>query len=134
MDWQEAEHSPELVAFQSPDSRQRVTASVLQLAKKVTPAEFESICRHRLDAEKRTSSDCVLHPESPRLQQARDGLVFFYSGINKKSGRVFSGYMRPVEDCVFTLYVESIGIAAAEHVKSFAEIAKTVQHNGEDRC
>jgi len=128
MDWQEVEHGPDLVAFQSPDSRCRVTASVLRLARKVMPAEFESICAHRLGAEKRTSSDCVFLPESPRPQQVRDGQVFFYSGINKESKRVFSGYMRPIEDCVFTLYVESIGIAFAEHVKGFAEIAKTVRH------
>jgi len=82
---------------------------------------FTTLCQHRIDVEKRELSDGFIEPDTPK--PFKDGSTFgmLYSGGDKKSGRMFSSYVRLRGRELLTIYVEAIGIDPKDHVASFRD-------------
>jgi hypothetical protein len=47
----------------------------------------------------------------------------FFSGGEKRTGRVFSGYLTLKQRELITVYVEGIGVAPKDHLASFEALA-----------
>jgi hypothetical protein len=77
------------------------------------------LCQLRIDAERKELGDGFIEPEEP--QPFKDGDIFglFYTGGERKTGRVFSAYLSLAQREFLTLYVEGVGVAPKHHLQFF---------------
>jgi hypothetical protein len=115
--WTEKAKSEERIILRSPDSRQQATISILRFGKDASFEDFKSLCKHRLDAENRELVNGFIKADDPFNDKGFFGM--FFSGGDKKNGRVFSGYLSLVNKELITVYVEGISVAPAENLKTF---------------
>jgi hypothetical protein len=103
---------------------QQVTLSTMQFATPPTFAEFEALCATRIAAEKVFAADASIQTE--RASGNNGMYAFTFSGTDNASGRVFSGLLTLKQSQLVTLYLESAGVSANDHRKTFAEFARGV--------
>jgi hypothetical protein len=118
-EWQLTSSVEDRLVFQTADRHQQATISVVHLAADATLEDFTRVCAHWLAAERREMVDGFIEPENPA--PFKQGAVFgmFYSGGEKKTGRIFSGYLSMVRGEFVIVYVEGTGVPPEEHLQSF---------------
>jgi hypothetical protein len=115
--WRQIAKEPERITLRSQDGRQQATITLLRFASAPRFSEFERICEHRLKAEKEELGDGFLNPSPPFQDAGSFGM--FFSGGDKKIGRLFSGYLSLVKTELIAVYVEGIGLSPKDHLASF---------------
>ena len=117
--WQLVKKTEEKLVLRAADGKQQATITLMRLEADPTSEQFEQICKHRYEAEKRDAPDITIEPSPPH--PSRDGATFFmiYSGSEKRNGRVFSGYLSLANRELITIYVEGISVTAKVHSDAF---------------
>jgi hypothetical protein len=115
--WREIKKTDQTLILESGDGRQRATLSVMRLGADASFDEFKKLCDLRMQAERKELSDGFVEPDAPFEGAA--GFGMFFSGSDKKTGRVFSGYLSLEKRDLITLYVEGVDVAPRDHLESF---------------
>lgn len=115
--WSEIKREPDRVTFRSAEQTEQTTVSKLDLSTVPSFEDFKLICQHRLDAEHQASKDEFLEVTGPT--NAGNTYKLLFSGGEKASQLVFSGYMVVAGKTIMTVYVEGIGVSPERHLASF---------------
>ena len=122
--WIEQSRTPDRSGYVSPDGRQAATVSITEFRDDLSFDQFRIVCEHRVAAEKRAALTAFVESTGPATANSR--WEFFYSGAERASARLFSGYMAYASRKVFTLYLESFGASPKEHLSRFADLVRSV--------
>lgn len=117
--WQLLRTEKDSLVFQTKDERQQATVSVMQLNGSATFDEFKHFCEVRLANERKFLTDGFIEPNNPTPFKDGDTFGMFYSGGDRKSGRVFSAYFSLKHGELVTVYVEGLGVPPSDHLRSF---------------
>ena len=120
--WVTAKTNLDSIVLRSPSTKQQATISILQFGSDASFEDFKRLCDKRLEAEKKESSNVFIEPSEPFKSGEKFGM--FYSGGDKKAGRMFSGFLSLNKRELTTIYVESIGADSVSHLKTFQEFVK----------
>jgi hypothetical protein len=120
--WTEVRRVEDRLTLRSPDGQQQATVSIMRFGADASFDDFKLLCQHRLDAEKKGAPDCFLQSEEPFALKGKFGT--FYSGGEKKAGRVFSGYLSLVKRELVVIYLEGIGVEPKKHLETFQAFAE----------
>jgi hypothetical protein len=120
--WNQISKSDERIVLRRTDGKQQATISVLEFTKDPTFDEFKRICQHRIEAENKELEDGFIQPEEPSEDHGAYGMLF--SGGDRKTGRVFSGYLSLMRKELLTVYVEGLGVTPKENLETFAQFVK----------
>jgi hypothetical protein len=122
--WTETKRNDELIVAGSAGGRQQVTLSTIHFAEDPSLEAFEILCERRLEGERREFEDGFIEGGEP--QAVGDGFVMVYSGGDKDSGRIFSGFLSLKLRELVTVYVESIGMSSEDHLQTFKTLVSGV--------
>lgn len=120
--WSEVKKEDERLTLQSADGREYATVSIMRFGADASFEDFKRLCQLRLEAEKKGAPDCFLQPAEPFDLKGKFGM--FYSGGEKKAGRVFSGYLSLVKRELVVIYLEGIGVEPKKHLETFHAFAE----------
>lgn len=120
--WTQLETEPERATARSPDQRQQLTVSILRLNADASFDQFKLLCAHRVAAENKAIEDGFVHADSPF--ESAGGFGMFFSGTDKKTGRIFSGYLSLESRELVTLYIEGLGVAPRDLSLAFQALVK----------
>jgi hypothetical protein len=120
--WTQQSKADERLTLRAPDGRQQATLSVMRFGADPSFDDFKRLCQLRLDAEKKDSPDYFIQSDPPFDLKGKFGM--FYSGGNKKAGRVFSGYLSLERRELLVIYLEGLGVDPKEHVEAFQTFVK----------
>lgn len=123
--WKQLENNGERASARSPDGHQQLTISILRLKPDVSFDEFKFICSHRMEVEKKETEVSFLQADAPFESGGLFGM--YYSGAERKMGRIFSGYLALKKGEFVTVYVEGVGIAPKEHLRTFQTIVRSLR-------
>jgi hypothetical protein len=115
--WSETDREPDRVILRSADENEQATISTTSFAAKPTFAEFELLCKHRLDAERATLGDGFV--DVTAAKNTGKQFVMVYSGADKSTERLFSGYLGLTDTTLITIYLEAIGTRPEQHLATF---------------
>jgi hypothetical protein len=115
--WTEVKKDEEGIVLRAPEGKQQATISVVRFGADASFEDFKRLCQLRLEAEKKDSPDCFVQSEPPFDLKGKFGM--FYSGGEKQSGRVFSGYLSLTKRELVTIYLEGLAIDPKEHLQTF---------------
>ena len=96
---------------------EQATITKLELATKPSFQEFERLCNHRLDAERSQLKDGFV---KGKPEDIAGTFILMYSGGDKASSRIFSGYCVAKTTTFFTVYLEAFGVEPRQHLASFS--------------
>jgi hypothetical protein len=115
--WTELKKKEDAFVLRSPDGHQQATITGIRLGADASVDDFKKLCAKRVEGEKKEFTDGFVNPSEP----FKDGgvLGMFFSGGDKKTGRVFSGYLSLVKRELVTVYVEGVGTAPKDHLATF---------------
>lgn len=124
-DWKAAVRRDDRLVFRSGDDHQQATIALLRLGSEPSFDEFKSLCTKRVDAERGQMARGFVQDDPP----FRDGESFgmFFSGGDKDSRRVFSGYLSIVGRELITVYVEGIGVQPKDHLEAFQQFVRALK-------
>lgn len=117
--WREVKKEEERTVFRSSDDRQQATISLIRFRAVPSFEDFRRLCMLRVQAEKKGAPGAFIEPDVPAPFERQGGYGLFYSGGEKKTGRMFSCYLSSVQKELITVYVEAVGIAPKDHLASF---------------
>lgn len=123
--WIQLENSGERASARSPDGYQQLTISMLGLKADVSFDEFKLLCSQRIEAEKRETELSFLQADTPLESAGLFGM--YYSGAERSVGRIFSGYLSLKKGEFVTVYVEGVGIAPKEHLRTFQTLVTSLR-------
>lgn|SRR5262249_2540667 len=115
--WREVKKKEDLLVLRSAVGDQRATITLMRFRAEVSFEDFTKLCDKRMEAERSALTDGFIHPDAPFERHGVFGM--FFSGGDRKSGRVFSGYLSLATRELVTVYVESISVAPEDHLQSF---------------
>jgi hypothetical protein len=123
--WKEISRTNDALTFRSADGKEQATISEMSFSPETTFENFKKICDKRMIAEKKVLSDGFVNPSEP----FNNGNLFgmFFSGGDKKSGRVFSGYLSFAKNQLITVYVEGTGVSPENHLATFKTFASSLK-------
>ena len=127
--WREIRSSSERMVFASSDGRQQLTVSLMRFGAAVTFEDFRLLCEKRIESERRELADGVIRPDTPNPFENSDGFGMFYSGEDRKGGRLFSGYLSYRDSELVAVYLEGLGVAPTEHLESFKTVVSSLRRN-----
>jgi hypothetical protein len=127
--WSEIRSSSERRVFGSSDGRQQLTISLMRFGAAVTFEDFGLLCQKRIESERRELADGFIQPDTPNPFENSDGFGMFYSGEDRKSGRLFSGYLSYKDSELVAVYLEGLGVAPKDHLESFKTIVSGLGRN-----
>jgi hypothetical protein len=125
--WTEAERRDDLLIFRGSNDGQKAFISILRFGADPSFDDFKRLCQHRIEAEKKVLGGGYIEPDEPFQTPKHFGM--FYSGADRQTGRVFSGYLFLAHRELLTIYVESIGVAPADHFSSFRTWVEGLHEN-----
>jgi hypothetical protein len=117
--WELARSNEDRLVFETADHHQEATISHVQVAADANLDQFTKLCSLRLKAERKDLSDGFIEPENPVPFEKGGIFGLFYSGGERKTGRIFSAYLSMAHGDFVTIYVEGSGISAKEHLQGF---------------
>jgi hypothetical protein len=120
--WREGKKKEDLLVLRSPDTNQQATITILRFGKELSFDDFKKLCDKRVEAERRVLADGFIEPSPPFKDGSNFGM--FFSGGDKKTGRLFSGYVALSKTDLGTLYVEGIGTGPKDHLATFKEFVR----------
>jgi len=97
--WAVTQKTTSRIHLVSDDEKASIRIDCSPSKKKITPKEFESLANAQLAKERKNSAGKPVESIPPRGE-------FVYRGGPRKSGRVFAGYMRPVDQNLLLIVVE----------------------------
>jgi hypothetical protein len=127
--WHQVNKTEDRLVLRSSDQHQQATISVLRLGSDATFEDFRKLCQHRIDAERKELSDGFIQPDEPKPFKEDNIFHLFYSGGEKKTGRVFSAYLSLARRDFLTIYVEGVGVAPQVHLGSFKDFVDNVKRD-----
>jgi hypothetical protein len=125
--WSQIDQADDHLTFGAPDGHQRATISVLHFSKPPSFQNFEGLCDHRYDAERKGLKDLVLIPRDPLPHNDSGQFTMTFSGEENPTTRVFSGFLWIKGNDLITVYVEGINISADHNAEAFHAIVKTLR-------
>jgi len=131
--WREIKREEQRVTLRSADDRQQATVSLMQFGTAPSFDEFKRLCALRYKAEKSDAPDAFMEPEAPAPFEKEGRYGLFFSGGEKKSGRIFSGYISLVNKELITIYLEAAGVAPKEHLASFEAFVSSLKRNAKQQ-
>jgi hypothetical protein len=117
--WELARSTKDRLVFETADHHQQATITNVQVAADANLDQFTELCSLRLKAERKDLSDGFIEPENPVPFEKGGIFGLFYSGGEKKTGRMFSAYLSMGRGDFVTIYVEGSGVPPKEHLQSF---------------
>ena len=117
--WRVIKREEERITLRSDDDRQQATISWMQFGVRPSFDDFNRLCTLRLLAEKKDAPDVFITPDVPTPFDNNGRYGLFFGGGDKKSGRLFSGYLSLANKELITIYLEATGVAPEEHLASF---------------
>ncbi len=116
--WREMKRTTNALTLRSSDGKEQAMITTMSFGTEATFDDFKRVCQKRIEAEKREVSDGLVNPSEP----FKDGNLFgmMFSGGDKKSGRVFSGYLSYTKRELITLYVEGV-VTPTNHLATFKQ-------------
>lgn len=117
--WTVVNRQPDRITLQSADKRQQTTFSLLNLAAVPSFEDFKRLCAQRLEGEQRELKDGFIEKQEPFQDSGTLGM--FFSGGDKATGRVFSGFLSVRGKRLVTVYVEGLGTNPREHLATFKQ-------------
>jgi hypothetical protein len=115
--WSEVKREEDRLTLRSVDGHQQATISIMRFGADASFEDFKRLCQLRIEAEKKDLSDGFVQAEPPF--EIKDKFGMFYSGGDKKAGRVFSGYLSLTKRELVTVYLEGLGITPKDHLQTF---------------
>jgi hypothetical protein len=115
--WREAKRVEERLTLASPDTKQQATISVMRFGADPSFEDFKRLCEHRLEVEKKDPADVLVRAQPAFDIKGTFGM--FYSGVARKTGRVFSGYLSLTKRELVTIYLEGVGVDQDNHLQTF---------------
>ena len=117
--WRAVKKEEERLTLRSRDDRQQATISLMRFGVAPSFEDFKRFCTLRVEAEKKDLPDVFIEPDAPRPFEETGSYGMFFSGGEKKAGRIFSGYLTLMKKELITVYVEGVGVAPKDHLASF---------------
>lgn len=127
--WHQVSKTEDRLVLRSTDQHQQATISVLRLGSDTSFEDFRRLCQHRIDAERKELGEGFIQPDDPRPSKDGDTYRLFYSGGEKKTGRLFSAYLSLARREFLTIYVEGVGVAPQVHLDSFKVFVDGLKRN-----
>jgi hypothetical protein len=127
--WHQVSKTEERLVLRSSDQHQQATISVLRLGSDTSFDDFRKLCQHRIDAERRELGDGFIQPDDPKPSRDGDTFRLFYSGGEKKTGRLFSAYLSLSRREFLTIYVEGVGVAPQVQLDCFKVFVNGLKRN-----
>lgn len=122
--WVEVSRDSGTAILSTPDRRQFVTITQLRFGAAPGLEDFKRICGHRIEAEREDGPEVFIKFDPPF---GSDGSFSWrYSGGNKATSRIFSGYLSLSHKQLITVYVEGVGVSPGTHLVSFSTWVKGV--------
>jgi hypothetical protein len=119
-DWLEVKRQPDLVTLRAPGGEQQLTLTLVTFSGIASFEDFRRLCAHRLEAERREVADGFVQSDAPFESQG--SYAMYFSGADRRSARIFSGYFTLRDHQIFTLYLEGIGVSPEEHLNTFKDL------------
>jgi hypothetical protein len=120
--WNEIKKTEDVAVFRSTNTNQQTTFSILRFQADVSFEEFKKLCTRRIEAEKKEFTDGFVDPSEPFNTNETFGM--FFSGGDKKAGRIFSRYLSLSKHELTTAYLESVGVPPNTHLETFKGIVQ----------
>jgi len=115
------------VVLSSSNGQERATISLMHFGTAPTFDDFKRLCKHRIEAEQNELADGFIQPTGP--SETRDGYLMVFSGGDRQTGRLFSGYFSLANCELITIYVEAVGVAANNHLESFRSMVEGMKRS-----
>jgi hypothetical protein len=110
--WREISKTEDKLVLRPSDADQQATISLIQLGAPRPPDtpfdQFKIVCKLRIEGEKKELEDGFVESGTPF--QDHDGFGMFFNGGDRKTGRIFIGYLSLVRRELVMIYVEGFGI------------------------
>ena len=103
--WREFKRSEDTFVIRSVDDEEQVTITGMHFAKAATFEDFKTLCEPRIKVEKRVIVEGLVEPTEP--VKSGNSFDMFFSGGDKKTRRVFMGYLVCTAHDLVTIYLES---------------------------
>ena len=123
--WSVVERTGDRVTLRNESKTQSITFSSLTFGAAPSIEDFKILCRHRIEAERKGDPEVFIEEGKPA--QSGDSLVFYYSGGEKQTGRIFSGQLLLVGRELTTTYLESSGTDPKRHLTLFSELVGSLK-------
>ncbi len=119
VEWTEIRREKERLTFAAPDGKLQTTVSLMCFGIEPSWENFKRLCSLRYEAEKQGPNVVFLQPEysAPFEEEGKFGM--FFSGEEKKVGRLFSGFLTLQGKELITIYVEGLHVDSENLFKSF---------------
>jgi hypothetical protein len=114
--WKAAKTEAERLVVRSPDGREQATIALMRFGTDPSFDDFKMMCQRRLELEKEEADGFV---QAAAPVEDRGAFNMLFSGGNKKTGRMYSGFLSLAKRELVTVYVEGIGVEPRNHLKSF---------------
>jgi hypothetical protein len=125
--WRVNKRNDEICILRSADNLQQATISLMRFKSSPDFDVFKALCEKRVTAEKQDLGDGFIEAQTPATSQGVFNMSF--SGVDKKKGRIFSGCLMLVKTELYTIYLESAGASAQQHLDSFASLVSRFETN-----
>lgn len=122
--WSIKASSAEHITAVADGLHQQFTLSTLPIASSASMEDFRRLCQQRLAAE--TSGGVQIFVEQQEPFEVDGVFGLFYSGGDKSTGRIFSGYLRLADRHFVTLYLEGT-VAPGVHLETFTALVKALK-------
>jgi hypothetical protein len=118
--WRAVKRSEEVYIVRPVHEDQQATISLVRFESEPSFDAFKALCEKRLYFERRELADGDLESVPP----SADGRTFskFFSGVDIKNNRLFSGCILLAGTDLFTIYLEGSGMSSKQHLNSFVAI------------
>jgi hypothetical protein len=117
--WRESKKKEDVLVLRSPNGQEQATITAMRFRTNATFEDFKRLCETRVALEKKEMSDGFVSPSDPYLDGGGFGMMF--SGGDKQSGRLCSGYLTLTNRVLITVYVEGIRIPPKDHLATFKQ-------------
>lgn len=122
----ELNRSKDMIILKSIKDEQQITVSGMLMSLNVSHEDFKKICDKRINAERHDSSVYFINPSEPFKNG--DTYTMFFSGGDKKSRRIFSGYLSLTKGELITAYLEGLDISPEQHFNQFKKVVNCLKY------
>ncbi len=123
----ELKRSKDLLVLKSIKDEQQITVSGMMVNINLSYEDFKNLCDKRIEAEKIDLHGGFVSPGEPF--KSDNTFAMFFSGGNKNTKRIFSGYLSVTKGELITVYVEGSQISPEQHLNFFKKVVNCVKRN-----
>ena len=126
--WRVLENEDDRLVFRPSDGRQQATVSLMRFKAAPSFEDFKRLCTIRIQAEKEEAPEAFIEPDVPQPFERAGHYGLFFTGGEKKLGRMFSCYLSCLKAELIVIYLEAIGVAPSDHLASFEAFVTGLKH------